>query len=182
MQAARFSPSRSNALARSANARHRIPLAEGPRSQHAVVNRPKQMATHPQELLDDSVHRREPLSVARYTCPRPPSPIVPVTEYGPSVVPEERGIDVTHCPARSALGRCAGSLSVQSPSRTPQGLLHLTYRYNDHRMRVGEFTEQLLPQSRRDPGMQRAIGFMNRRVVPSLLCVCEGLVPSIRFT
>ena len=83
VQAARFSPSRSNALARSAGARHRIPWAEGPRSPHAVVNRPKPRATHPEEILDDSVHRREPLSVAQYTCPRPPSPIVPVTEYGP---------------------------------------------------------------------------------------------------
>ena len=78
VQAARFSPSKSNTLARSAGARHRIPFAAGLRSQHAVVNQPKQMATHPEEILDDSVHLCQPTSSAASKTPSPSRTVVAV--------------------------------------------------------------------------------------------------------
>ena len=39
-----------------------------------------------------STVRLNSLAVARYTSPMPPSPILAVTEYGPSVMPGWRGV------------------------------------------------------------------------------------------
>ncbi len=43
--------------------RHRLPFDEGPRSQQAVMRRPQQMSTHPEEILYHTVDRREALQM-----------------------------------------------------------------------------------------------------------------------
>tara|TARA_B100000315_G_scaffold182645_1_gene171578 strand:+ start:603 stop:1049 length:447 start_codon:yes stop_codon:yes gene_type:complete len=58
---ARFSWWALRACARSAGARHRIPDAEGARSQQTVVNSAEQMSADSKEILYDAVHGREAL-------------------------------------------------------------------------------------------------------------------------
>ena len=48
---------------RSAGTGHRIPFGERPRPKHAVVRRPQQMSTDPEEIQDESVYREKPLRV-----------------------------------------------------------------------------------------------------------------------
>ena len=45
---------------RSAGTGHRIPFGERPRPKHAVVRRPQQMSTDPEEIQDESVYREKP--------------------------------------------------------------------------------------------------------------------------
>ncbi len=60
---ARFSPLAPSARGRLAGTRYLIPETERAGSQETVVSCPEQVATDPEQILDDAVHRCEPLQV-----------------------------------------------------------------------------------------------------------------------
>ena len=51
------------ARVRSADVRHLVPYAQGARSQQTVVSSTEQMSADPEQILDDAVHRGEPLQL-----------------------------------------------------------------------------------------------------------------------